>query len=364
MGHRCLLCRSDEDNRISEMIYTKDFYGYVHLKCIQKCLVKTNNHACLACRNPTDWQKAEEFNDFLSFIDKARNLCNKGTLEELISFFGDKRLDIDEFTKEHIVSLLSAAIKGNSLDKFKFLLERGAPLDLDEDLLIAAAKSLDITKYLLVKLGANVHANDDMALIKATEKGQTKIVKLLLSKGANVHARDEEALFHAIKKLKLPLVKCLVEAGADITARDGKALKDAMDKKSVEITNYLLEVGGNAHSRGEENLLLAIQNDQLDGVKYLVEHGANIHASNDKPLRLAAEKSRFEILKYLIESGADIHAEQDDALFQALQEMLKDIKMYIANYYVSFRQRCRCEGKRRPSHHIGLSFTTDSRKIP
>ena len=53
---------------------------------------------------------------------------------------------------------------------------------------------------LLLEKGANVHADDDLALRWASEFGHHAVVKLLLEKGANVHKA----------------VKLLLENGADV----------------------------------------------------------------------------------------------------------------------------------------------------
>jgi ankyrin repeat protein len=60
------------------------------------------------------------------------------------------------------------------------------------------AKSTEIGFLPGVKLalenGANVHANNDYALQRASRNGHKDVVELLLKNGANVHAYDDYAL--------------------------------------------------------------------------------------------------------------------------------------------------------------------------
>jgi len=62
---------------------------------------------------------------------------------------------------------------------------------------------------LLIKAGANVHANDDEALRLASLYGHKDVVELLLKAGANVHANDNEALRFATEKGYKDIVELL-----------------------------------------------------------------------------------------------------------------------------------------------------------
>lgn len=63
----------------------------------------------------------------------------------------------------------------------------------------------------LLKYGANVHAENDLALQKASENGHIEVVKVLLSYGANVRARNDEALIIASQGDHRDVVKLLLE---------------------------------------------------------------------------------------------------------------------------------------------------------
>ena len=67
---------------------------------------------------------------------------------------------------------------------------------------------------LLLESGANVHADDDLALGWAAQKGHHEVVKLLLESGANVHAHDDGALRQASRNGHSRVVNLFLKNGA------------------------------------------------------------------------------------------------------------------------------------------------------
>ena len=115
--------------------------------------------------------------------------------------------------------------------------------------------------------GNFIHADDDLPVGWASEKGHLDIVKYLVEKGANIHADSEYALREASEAGHLPVVKYLLEQGADIHAYD------------------------------DYSLIYATYAGHVDVVKYLLQNGADIH--NQKALRFAKEEGHTEIFKLL-----------------------------------------------------------------
>ena len=135
---------------------------------------------------------------------------------------------------------------------------------------IEAAKSnkIDELKNLLDR-GANIHANDDVALREAAWKGRHEIVKFLVTQGANIHADNDAALRWAAPNGHLEIAKFLLAKGANIHANDDGALREA-----------------------------AFCGD-LEAVKFLVTQGANIHARNDKALKWSAQEGHNDVWQVL-----------------------------------------------------------------
>ena len=66
--------------------------------------------------------------------------------------------------------------------------------------------------------GANIHAQEEHALIYSAEKGHINVVKFLVELGANIHAQEEHALISSSANGHLNVVKFLVSQGANIHA--------------------------------------------------------------------------------------------------------------------------------------------------
>ena len=127
--------------------------------------------------------------------------------------------------------------------------------------------------------------------------------KYLVEHGANIHADEDLALRRASKNGHLEVVKYLVEQGADIHAFNDYALRDASLNGHLEVVKYLVEQGANINAREDYALCYASANGHLEVVKYLVERGANINAENDYALRDASLNGHLEVVKYLEEQA-------------------------------------------------------------
>ena len=121
--------------------------------------------------------------------------------------------------------------------------------------------------------GADVHAPDDLgpdaALRYASQYGHTEVIKILIQNGANVHAENDYALILASMYGHPAVVKILLGAGADVHAENDLALRFASQYGHSEV------------------------------VKILLEAGADVHADNDQALRWARQKGYTEVVKLL-----------------------------------------------------------------
>jgi ankyrin repeat protein len=116
--------------------------------------------------------------------------------------------------------------------------------DNDDFLLFSIRKnySLELVKFLVEK-GANVQADDNYTLIYAFYNGNLEVIKFLVEKGANIQADDNYALRYASYNGNLEVVKYLVEKGADVQAKNNCALIWASRNKHLEVVNFLVEKG-------------------------------------------------------------------------------------------------------------------------
>ena len=132
-----------------------------------------------------------------------------------------------------------------------------------------------ITKKVISELldeGANIHANDDLALHWASDNGNFEIVKLLLDKGANIHANNDQAFRSASYNGHLEIVKLFLDRGADINALDGSALSSASHYDYYKIVKLLLDKGADIHANDDYALYCAFRNNNTKIVDLLKEY--------------------------------------------------------------------------------------------
>ncbi len=109
----------------------------------------------------------------------------------------------------------------------------------DDYFLKAAWVKLLKTTEALLKLGADIHANDEDALMSVACNGDTDILKLLLDNGANVHANNDYALRMAAMYGHAETVKLLLDHGANVHANNDEALRRARNYGHTEVVNIL-----------------------------------------------------------------------------------------------------------------------------
>lgn len=97
----------------------------------------------------------------------------------------------------------------------------------------------EVTK--LLENGADVHADNDLALRKSAKCCNLKMVTLLLEHGANIHASDDRALRWGFKYGHLNMIEGLLQQGADIHCKDNICLQMLQQNFNEKIANIILE---------------------------------------------------------------------------------------------------------------------------
>lgn len=279
-----------------------------------------------------------EILEFVNCIKSAfsLNLSSKSK-EFLINFIDNPEMDIDNY----FFSLYS---KQNTLD---------------EILLASASKELLTFVKLMLKLGADINAQDknkNTALIYAAISGNIEIVKLLINSGANTRVKNiqgntalmyalegknkdiAQLLFTRVPEFKDPeleseelgramynndkqLLKNLINNGANINTIStlrffpwhtpltmAICFANINEGKSIDILNIVLNAGADI----DFCLEIAAGNNQ-NLVKFFLEKGANpntqsrrLHCLGDTALMLVIKwNCSRNILKVLLRSGAD-----------------------------------------------------------
>lgn len=103
-------------------------------------------------------------------------------------------------------------------------------------------KAMDNAR-MLIERGADLHAEDDIALAQGAWAGDSDFIRFLLDRGADVNAAGGRALRTAALHGHLKIVRMLHEAGGDIHAGNGEALIAAAENGYMDIVTYLVENG-------------------------------------------------------------------------------------------------------------------------
>ena len=126
--------------------------------------------------------------------------------------------------------------------------------------------------------------------------------KYLIEKGASSRAgicTNQRVLCRIVKYGRLDIINFLIENGANVHANNDLALRYSARKGYLDIVKILVENGANVHSFDDTALGLSAKNEHLDVVKYLVEHGANIFTDDDFALKLSAENGHTDVYEFL-----------------------------------------------------------------
>lgn len=196
---------------------------------------------------------------------------------------------------------IAEAVLFGKLDIVEMIFENGAEPEVNGYLVtVAKLKGFtDIIEYLAGK-GIKVDTNyDDKALRWASGLGHLDIIELLLKKGANIHANDDDALRVASFNGNAEVVKFLIGKGANIHATDNFALKWAIKHGNIDLVEFLLDEGADIHSNNDETLRSAIDYGHSEVTKLLISRGANILAKNDEALQRAILNDSTEAIKNL-----------------------------------------------------------------
>jgi hypothetical protein len=132
-------------------------------------------------------------------------------------------------------------------------------------------------------------------LCVAAEKGELAKVRKLLAGGANIHASNEAALIKASGRGRLEVVKYLLERDgerADIHAGNDLAVREAALKNRWDVVRYLVKEGANIAVDDYLVWCRSVLHGDPDTVRCLLENGVEVHLKNDWALEAAALNGR------------------------------------------------------------------------
>jgi ankyrin repeat protein len=138
-------------------------------------------------------------------------------------------------------------------------------------------------------------------------------------------------------------VKLLVENGADVTADDNIAVRWAGSEGHLDVVKYLVSVGAdikngrNCWSKPTKrwDYILALEmaciGGHLEVVKYLVSIGACVTGEDNASVGDACQFGHLEVAKYLVSMGANVFTEDNFAMEKAIVYGHTEVVKYIKN---------------------------------
>lgn len=225
---------------------------------IQICLVHIN-------KNLRESKNADQKAIYREIMNKSKALARHLQHKKLVQMF-------DRMPS----SMFASKMRQQHKDASKLVVQ--------SDILSAIQKkNMGVLQTRLHKLPTKLQQETlDKGLALACQNGHLPIVKLLLKKGADIHADQDAAVEWAAREGRISVLEHLVEKhDADVQGRDNAPL--------------IAAIAGTHQKSG-----------QLKTVRYLVEQGADVQAQDNLALLLAVEHQEDAIATFLLEQGADL----------------------------------------------------------
>ena len=201
------------------------------------------------------------------------------------------------------------------LEIIHILIDHGGKSEIYANQLLTAVMRNDLFKVkYLIRKGANLEMKHDITsstpLIIASRNGYKEIVQILLMHGANVYARDAigfSALSYAINLYHQDIAKSLIKYKASVNEPKMPLLSPlhlALCYHNFEIAKLLLENGADINAQqircNSTFLIGAIYDGEKDKVLWLIENGASLENNYGSiPFEFSLLEKRIEIFKMI-----------------------------------------------------------------
>ena len=201
------------------------------------------------------------------------------------------------------------------LEIIYILINHGGKSEIYADQLQTAVKRNDLNKVkYLIRKGANLEMKDNVRhatpLINASRRSFKDIVEILLMHGANIHAKDFigfSALSFAIENNHQDIAKLLIKYKANVNEPKMplfSPLSIALYHRHFEMGRLLLENGADINAQqircNSTFLIGAIYDGQKDKVLWLIKNGASLKKNyGRRPFEFSLAEKRLDIFKMI-----------------------------------------------------------------
>lgn len=227
---------------------------------------------------------------------------------------------------------LMSAARCNEKDPVEFLVERGASLELRDNMGYTpfhhAAMGGKMTNVLhLMELGADIWKESDelySAIHLAAQNGHTEVVRFLLECGADakkVTFFESTPLMLAAHNGHLETIELLLKNGGNSDRGDCWGHLPLHVSHHLELVRFFVEQGAVVNARddgGRTPLHTAADKGQCDTIDYLLNHGAFINARDEygfSSLFYALRAGHAAPAKFLIDKGCEVNLTNGDSSF-------------------------------------------------
>lgn len=249
-------------------------------------------------------------------LDVVKYLLKKGANpnisrgDPLIAAINTKNLDMVKILLKHGGKLenLNCWEMDLTSEMWRFLITKGLQIDprsLPSKLIRACTiGELEIVKFLVEEIGADINHGDDEALRSCAKYGDLVVIKYLIENGANIRAKNDEVLLTASRYGHDDFVKFCLEQGCDPKSQKDFILADALGKPST--LKLLIDAGCPVNNYA---IIRALQEAKRAEALFLLDH-EEVSLAGDYRLRQiirnAASKGDVELVRLLVNKGAEL----------------------------------------------------------
>ncbi len=279
------------------------------------------------------------------------------TIDHLIQ----KGNDVNKRTHDSRTYLFWAASRGD-LDVMKYLVEKGAKLDLKDShgysvtQFTAAGGQTDTKIYdFLIENGADLknekdHDGRNVLLVAAPRSKNLDLIDYFVGKGLSLESTDAHGngIFNITAQGgNIEILKALVARGVS-TKKNSNTNENAIlfasrggrgSSNGMEIFKYLEGLGLDANITSKSGVTplhnLSSSSDDLAIYQYFMDKGVNPNTADEKgntPLLNAASRNKLEVIKFLSEKTSDINHTNNEghsALTLAVQDNTSEVVDYL-----------------------------------